>query len=489
MANQQAKSLGQNLFSGVLALLGTRLPAFVGIIFLARISGVRGLGLFTIAASFTALSNLAMSDTSITTSAVKSCNQDVGQCSHYLSLMPAFCGALSLLILIMNVFCGEYFYHNQPLVRDTIILLAISFFLQGITAGYRWYFKAIRCLNYESRLNWIVAGIGLIFSVMFLLWLHDVRGYALGLVLGSAVGFFYVLITVRKLSGQSLMRVKLNWQSVRSIMCESWPYVATTFVIAATWNIGPLILGHWKGMVAVGGYGAVLRLSTLLRSACYVLLGAWFPLLANQFQFNIAGFRRGLALAWLIFTWLGALIMSFLWFNSSWILSWIFGPHFARDGTVLLLMVLAVWFSFFASIMGTALIAQNRVMSILWAAILGLLVQFLACCLLIPEFSAAGASVAAIMTEGFLVFYYGIKFRHLWFTLEHKWMQSGFKSLFALFLAVPIARSIPILIYPWRGFISVFLFVGLSWSLRIMPKNIWHELLSSLRDRGTFVAV
>lgn len=483
-----AHSLGRNLVSNLTGAFGARLPSLAILVFLAREGSTGDVGVYTLALSFSTLFNLLLADTSVSMVAVKRVSQDASLTERYLKAMPLANLLIGAIMLVASLAIGTLLYGARPLVWEVVAVLAVSTFVQGLTSGHRWYFKAAQRFDYDSALNWVTGMAMLALGVPLFLATQDVRWYCVGIATGSLAGCLFAIWGVDRLSGYRRSWKASDWSTVRQILVEALPYAASTLVVTATWNIDSVLLAHWRSLEDVGIYGAVLRIVLSLRSISAVILPVLFPLLAYEFQFHSERFRRTFGSALVILCWLGAAIACCLSIAGGGLLKILYGYRYLNGTPILAISGWSIMMSFIASALGVTLIAQHRIRANLGAAVLGLVVQVLGCSLLIPRWGALGCAAAAVITEsliaGLMVVYLRQFLRataSLFWRPMLKIAIAGAATLAAGLLLRTVAVEVRLLL-------ACAIFGLLSWVVRVITPAEWSQLRSLLQGGGPAIA-
>ena len=221
--------------------------------------------------------------------------------------------------------------------------------------------------------------------------------FAASFLIGSLIANCFTFYFAKRLE-VVVKKLSFSFQTLRTIMAESWPLMASH--VAVTFYLGAdvVMLAWMRGDSDAGVYSfAASAINTLLFFP-QAVGNSYFPSLveahkageSNYQQRQLRYFRVNAAIA-------TAVTVSALIFIPS-ILLLLLGQDFAETGPLFRIQTLGLFFFFFGVSRGQCLVAEGRIGCIMYGQLSGLLVNVLLNLMLIPSMGTYGAAIATTIS-------------------------------------------------------------------------------------------
>jgi polysaccharide transporter, PST family len=278
-----------------------------------------------------------------------------------------------------------------------VVILGIGLMFKSSSVIKYWFESQVQSKN----VVWVENGVFLLLSAI-----------KVGLILKQAplMAFVWVvlaeaiLVTVGFI-GIYLIRVKafrtwsVSLDRAKKLLSDSWPMILSSIATMIYMRIDQLMLREIVGTEAVGIYSAALRLSEIWYMLPMIIMASLFPAIIESKKKSEALFNnRTQQLLNLMMT--TALVIAIcVTLSADWLISFLFGMHYAESATVLMIHIWAAPFIF----MGVAsskwfLIKDLQVLG-LYRVIYGCVVNVVLNYFLIPTNGVKGAAFATLISQ------------------------------------------------------------------------------------------
>ena len=393
--------------------VANRLFAMITSILVARMLGTESFGAYGMIQStigiFGLLAGCAMGSTS-TKYLAQFRTTDPARAGRILSLTMSFTTVTSLLM------SAALLIFSHPLARSTLnrpqlgqLLSIASLFLLASTLNS----VQIACLagfeafSHTARIN-IIQGVATPCIMIPLVYLDNLRGAVVALILTSALGFFLCRTALR---GQCLRfsipfphLLQADFREWRLLLTFSLPATISGLLSApATWLSNTFLVAQHNGYAQLGLFNAANQWRQLIAFFPQILTFVMLPIYSDVHGHNIPHtltntFRLNLRI---IFTIALPLTVVFILLHRP--LCSLFGKQYQGTDAILIILMLVAFLNAIDNNISTAITGTGRpwiaaAFSALWGCVL-----IICTSLLVPSYHAMGLSFAQLIAFVFLV--------------------------------------------------------------------------------------
>ena len=239
---------------------------------------------------------------------------------------------------------------------------------------------------------------------------------AAGVLLGASLSWFgwvaglellvsgLVLAWLYRRTAPALQHWRFDPAMARQLLGSAWSLAFTNLAILLYTRIDVVLLSHLRGAHETGLYTAATRLTEVGYILPMILVNTLFPLLARLHRDDPAHFHRVLQRLLIAVAWGGLVTAAVLSIAAPWIVRTLYGPVFAATATVLALGAWNCVFAGLGAVRAQWLLLHNLQHYGLYYVALGAALNLALNAWLIPARGAAGAALASLVTQAFIVF-------------------------------------------------------------------------------------
>ncbi len=293
-------------------------------------------------------------------------------------------------------------------------------------------------------------------------------------IIGANVGGNFVLFLASFLMARKFLKIKFYWDLdfVKKILSETLPLALILVLGLIYFKIDALMLSLIKGIKAVGIYGLPYKILEIIVTFPTIFVGLVFPILSRYIKEDKEKFKRAFQKAFDFLSISSVPIVFGLFMVSEKVIKLIApGKEFEDSIFVLQILVFAILFIFFGTLLGNTIIAVNLQKKLVFVYILCVTLNIVGNSFLIPSYSYFGAAFTTILTEGLMVFLsFILVFKYLDLFPKISILGKAIISGIAMILVLFIFREINIFLLIFIGAISYGVFLYLT-------KGISKELI------------
>lgn len=379
---------------------------FLTLLYLPRVLGPQGYGVFNFAQSYL-MYFILLSDLGISLFSIRTINQRNAEKQHvvaqevfitrfYLSIFSMCAFAVSSLIIPVG---------NQE--RISLILTSISVFFLGTAVDYLF--------NAFSDMKFIGVSVAIKNAVFFLLCIlfvknsSDICLTSLAFTISTAAGcsiLYFVFIKkffVLRLRGLSHAHF--------SIIKQALPLAVSLVMVQINNNFDIIYLNFTKGSLEVGYYSTPYKIINFLIGVLVVYFNAAYPSIAEYLHKN----RKQLDSFISKFYKMGVIFVMPIVFGgivlSEKIIDLLFGKQFAPSALLFSLLLPLIFIRLVTSTFGAVLIMGKGAKYFTQGVIFGAIINIVLNIILTPHYGAQGSAVATIVCEFVQGIYLYIKYR------------------------------------------------------------------------------
>ncbi|MDA2922368.1 flippase [Patescibacteria group bacterium AH-259-L07] len=393
----------------------TRLLKLGLIIYVARILGVHGYGMFTFALSFVGLF-VVFSDFGL--SPISTREFSSGKEKDFVSVFSLKI-LLSIIVLII-IFIGSFIITHDVIIRKAIWILAIFILSYSFSEILYALIRARQKMQYEAGIKIVQAVLLTGLGFLVILKYPSVVNLSYAYVGAGIISLIVVLIFFyRCIFPLRLSLTPLIW---KKFLFMAWPIGLAGIFHAIEQNFASLALGYLGQLTATGWYNAAWKIAGISLIPSILLSQSFLPSLSRAFKQskekfqNVWNFYAQIAIILAIPLAVGGITLA------PKIILFIYTPEFMPSILVLQMLLIIVGLLFIGNTFGQALIAAGLQKKLLWVAGIGAGVNVFLNIILIPKYGLYSAPFAFLIAM-FVSFILGLQFIRT-FTSLKVWNRS-----------------------------------------------------------------
>jgi len=470
------KRISNNVFWLVLSEASSRALIFLGTVYLARILGKAGFGLFSlslaVATYFWMVSNMGVSDYG--TREIAKNNEKTAELYSILNSLR-FILATSLFM----IFGVVLYFINIPVERK-LIFLGGAFYAVAFTLSSDWVFRGLEKMKYimfgrATTSLFFIGGIYLFVNTPSDTFLAPII-YSTSFLVGSLT---FIIILRQKFKIPFHIKISLAkwWFHIKKSV-----YFALNAVL---YNIAIFIPVFFMGFLStdeeLGIFSAPHRLSVLAINTVLLIVMAFYPTLSNFYVSDKDSFKKTYTnLHKLIVAITAPACISATILGKD-IIVLFYGELYADSTGIFIILIWLIFVRLLRSSVSNALLSADFLKFNMYASASGAAVVILACIVLIPRFGGYGAAWALISGEILtMVLMIGIFNKKLY-------QLAFFDSYLAKVLFVSVVMGLLIINLPVPRilgiFIGILVYFLLSLNIGIVSKHAIQQFYEGVIRR------
>jgi O-antigen/teichoic acid export membrane protein len=244
---------------------------------------------------------------------------------------------------------------------------------------------------------WMLNGMASCGMAGALLYLHrSIVWAAIGVLLGSGVGFLYLLVRDRRFRNDFSVKHRTVVPHIGGIVATYAPLGIAGLLGASTVAVPRLFLERWNGMAALGGFAAAGYFGIVLSAAAAAVAQSQSRAMASAYMQGLEPFVRVVRRLCILGGAISVVTVAGLFAAGGALLEGIYGREYRHLGTVATLLALAAGIGFFSFILNMAMVCARRTREHLAVSAIALVGTIAAATLLIPSAGLIGGALAAV---------------------------------------------------------------------------------------------
>ncbi len=372
-----------------------RLIRFILILWVARILGAEGWGLFSYTLSFVGLV-MTFSDLGMTTLVTREFS---AQKQSWIRTILVVKIILVILSIITSIIIGVITQSAEVLsILPLVIIILAADSVRGIASAF---IRAREKMEQEAAVQ-LVTNISIVgFSFLFLSLQPTTYSLAMGYTIGNVIGLCLALA----ISGKTILShlssdTKIT---IAPVLTSAWPIAVLILAMGIITNIDSVMIGWWLTISDVGYYATAQRLIQFGLVIPSLFVSALFPTLNKIYHENKERFT---AIAQKSFSALLILAMPMVVGGiiiARPLVTLLFSAEFLPSVPALQILLVGS-FALFPLILYNALaIIINKQNIIAKNTVFAIIVSIILNALLIPKFGIVGASIGTVITHWFIL--------------------------------------------------------------------------------------
>ena len=422
------ESISRNFAFGLAAQLGTAAFTAGLTLFLVRMLGPAGYGVFALALGFSSLV-LLPADFGVSHSSARFIAERRGDDR---AVADVLVNALRVKLVLTSIFAALLFALAGPIASlyDSTALawplrgIALAVLGQSVTLLFMYSFVALGRLSYQFRLVVSESAIEVSASIALVLLAGGATAAAFGRAIGYGCGALLGVLLMVRLLGVRPFAERRGAPSTRELV----GYAGALLIIDGVWAIFAqlqlLLVGGLLGTIAAGIYGAPAKLATFLHYPGLAMANAVAPRLARRPDGlpDVASLRRALRYVLVLQALLAAPIV--VWAQP--MVDVLLGPDYDRSAEVLRALVPFLFLQGFGPLVTLSINYFGEARRRIPIALGSLLLNVVLAIWLIESIGVVGAAIAIDVA---FAFYVGA---HLWLCRRLLGLELGPPALTAM---------------------------------------------------------
>jgi PST family polysaccharide transporter len=427
MISRLRKSKAAQNFGWLIADRGVRMSVSVVVgSWVARYLGKQDFGLLSyslaLVAIFAALTPLGMEAL-----VLREIIQEPRLGGRWIGTMMGFRAAAALVAVLLAFVSVFGLRHHDPRAWLLVVILSVGVLFQSLESGELWFQAHIqmRRLVLPRLLLFLFMNC---FKVLAMLRGAGVLWFSLLTALEQAVSGALTWIIVRNSLGPE-NRLSFEAARGRAVMRHCWPLALSALSVILYMKLSQIILSGLLGDAALGVYAAAIKIPEAATFLPAILASSLLPSLIRSRDEGPQAYRVALRRFFRINALLALSICIPVSLGAHWIIRLLFGSAYGEAGPVMAVQVWSLLFVFLGVARGQHLLNELLTHLPLWFSCFGLVVNLVACLLLIPRFGVMGAAVATVVSQfasAFLSSFIHPKTREMgreqWLAMVTPWM-------------------------------------------------------------------
>ncbi len=472
------KKVAENSAIQMIGKIFSMIFGVVGIGIMTRYLGQEGFGKYTTIITFTQIFTVFL-DLGLSNVTLKMISHENDEnTENIISKIFTLRLFLNFLIFLAPIAVFLFPYSND--IKQGVLISSFAFFFTNLIQ--------VLVVLLQKKLNTTSYVIGEVFSkFIFLLSIIYIATNSLELkhilifsILSNFIYFINVFIGARK---YSKIKLKIDLKFWKEILIMCWPFALSIILNLIYFRGDTFILSLLKPQIDVGIYGAAYKVLEIYGMFPILFVNLVLPILDRSYkQGDFERFKRIIQKIFDFFLMMAVpLIFGGLLLSKD-IIILVAGEDFAKAGSVLQILILAMSIIIFGALFCSLVIAVNKQKKMTIGYITAAIISIIGYLILIPKYSYFGAAITTVIVELIVTIFAVIIFKQ-----ETKFLpniKSVYKILFSsiiMFIFIYLLKyqlkldifiTLPsgIIIY----FMSLYLTGGINKEIlnELKPKNI-----------------
>jgi PST family polysaccharide transporter len=237
-----------------------------------------------------------------------------------------------------------------------------------------------------------------------------------------AVQFFIFAcgsVLLYQFTGNRLSSLRASIPRARQLLADSWPLIFSAVAIVTYMRIDQIMLGHLSGSETLGKYSVAVRLSELWYFIPAAVAMSLFPAIVHSRENQTLDVYRMRVQAFFdLLAGMAYVIAIPLTIFASPLVITLFGAEYAEAGPILKVHIWALIFVSLGAARGRWLIAENLARFLLFATVLGAVVNVGLNFILIPKFGGVGAAWATLLSQAMAAYLSSLLYVPTWLVFK-----------------------------------------------------------------------
>jgi O-antigen/teichoic acid export membrane protein len=426
------------------------------VIYLTRYLGAEGYGQYTIVLSYLALF-VVLADFGLSIYIAREVPKKEYPAEKIVGNVMGLRLILSIAVLVLACLVVIFMPYSQ-IIKFGVWTASVSMLFILMNEPLKGVYQVNLAMDRYSFAEIIGRIFTLILTIIFVKIHLGLIAILAAYTLGNLINLiFNVILTAKFIK----IDFRFEYPFWRGIFKEAIPLGLVAISGVIYFRVGIILLSVLKSEVDVGIFGAAYKIIEILLTFPSMFLGLILPLLSQHIEENPGKFRTifqksfNLMLIWIMPIFILGTMMA------PQIINIIGGREFESASTPLIILLIALIFSFASSSMGPVIIALGKQSELAWRNFGAIFLTVLVNLILIPRFSYNGTAGAMIISEMVL---FGLS---LWLVYKHLHYLPSFKILPKVIVSGAIMSLVIFLFLRFISYFSPMTFNSFSFLTRI----------------------
>jgi O-antigen/teichoic acid export membrane protein len=207
---------------------------------------------------------------------------------------------------------------------------------------------------------------------------------------------YLIIIIVFGYHNASAVTLRIDWLLAKTLLAQSWPLMLSNLLVMLFMKVDVVLLGLLSNPAELGNYVGATRISELWYAIPTVLSVAILPGLFEKKKISRNAYLLTME-KWLRLSfWLSAAIAILVTFTAHLIIPFLYGRGYTAASWMLMIHVWAGIPVFLSIVLVQYLFVEGEYKIYLYSNLLGLVVNVIINCCLIPSYGGMGAAIATV---------------------------------------------------------------------------------------------
>ena len=366
----------------------------VGFVLFALISRVLGPADFGVLSYYQTIATMLLAITSLGFDNIL-INRFNKTTDYHLIFATAFWSRVGVSLLVILFFCIGLLFESISMQNKLVLFFClVSLVFQSQNTYFSFYQSQLKAA-FVTKVSLFSLVVSSLFKIILSIQHSDVVWFAISYAFDFFVSFCAVIFFSFHRKFVSISLKYFNLPTLKSLICESWPIIASSVIIVLYTRLDQVMLMKMLGAESVAVFSVAIKIAEAYVFIPAALVTSYYPLISRtplqknvKFYFDIVYFSSIV---------LGLCVAVFAYF----LIPLMFGSEYANSYNVMLLLLLGTTFAVFGSACTNLMIIYGLTYLRLVRAIYGLLINFSLNLLLIPKFGVSGAAIASLFSQLF----------------------------------------------------------------------------------------
>jgi len=396
---ERIKTIRKNILSLALGEIISKILGFLLCIVLARHLGPKHYGMYSLALSYSVIF-MVLSNFGLNTLLIKDVSRNHVIASQYLGtnlLLKIFFSTISIILLLLSLLILKY----NSLTTYAILIFSISIIFSSMAETISSYFKSIEKMEYAS-MSIILTSILIFVLSIFSIYLIDAGILTLISIRTLAIAVIFILIYYILITKFIKPDYHIKSEMYLSTIKNGLPFLTTGIIFMLFFKTDILMLSKLATEKHIGWYTASSDLIITLFIIPSLISTAILPMLSKKYKENPKSLNTVINFSVKLLLCISIPISFGLFFFASKIINFIYGVDYGNSVQTLQILGLGTCITFPREMYSTALIACDKITSMMWINLSALILNIILNSLLIPKYANNGAAIASIISILFI---------------------------------------------------------------------------------------
>lgn len=270
-----------------------------------------------------------------------------------------------------------------------------------------FYFQSKVLSKYITYANIVTLLLSSIIKILLILNNAPLLSFAFVVLFDSfilALGFIYVY----KYNNLYIRNWKINFNTMISLLKDSWPLILSGFVISIYMRADQIMIKEMLDSVAVGHYAAAVKLSQALYFLPTIITSSLFPAIINSKELGKDIYFSRIQKLYDLMAILSISIAIPTVIFSHFVVNNLYGTDYAAAAEVLIIHTWAGVFVFFGVASSSFFMAENMTIKLFYRTLFGVTINIILNYFLIPKYGIQGAAIATLVGQFFANYIFDI---------------------------------------------------------------------------------